>query len=167
MNTKMFTIAALLAATLLTGFLSTPMAYAGGDDDYNGGDISETNTEQELGQSNIGDSDSVNFNCGQQLINSPNIDQFCDNVETGDGTDGGGDGGDPTVECETCIAAFVAALGTTVDPAITAALGLFSCDGFTEAEVDALILSLEAIPLIDLALVADLEACLDLILAAV
>jgi hypothetical protein len=82
MNTKMFTIAALLAATLLTGFLSTPMAaYAGGDDDYNGGDISETNTEQRIIQENVGSGFATNFNCAQNLINSPNIVQECDDEE--------------------------------------------------------------------------------------
>jgi hypothetical protein len=170
MNTKIITIAALLAATLLTGFLSTPMAaYAGGDhddngrdhDDNNGGDISKTNTEQKLRQNNIGDSDSTNFNCGQNLINSPNVDQTCEALD-----EEGTDGGDPTVECEACLAAFVEAVGTT-NPLITAALSVFSCDGFTAEEADALIVSLEAIPLIDASAVADLEACLDAVLAAV
>ena len=102
MNTKMLTIAAILAAALLTGiFSATPLATYAEDDDHdeddydkdhddddngdrdngdrdNGdGDTSITNTEQALSQENTGSTNSTNFNCGQNLINSPNVDQSC------------------------------------------------------------------------------------------
>ena len=87
MKTNTLTIAAVLAATLLTGiFLATPMAaYAGSD-----GDESETNTEQNLKQKNVGSGDSTNFNCGQNLINSPRVEQECEAEEEID--DGGLEG---------------------------------------------------------------------------
>ena len=86
MKTKSITIAAVLAATLLTGiFSATPMAaYAGSD-----GDESETNTEQNLKQKNVGSGESTNFNCGQNLINSQ-TEQECEAEEEID--DGGLDG---------------------------------------------------------------------------
>ena len=89
----MLTIAAILAAALLTGiFSATPLATYAEDDDHdddydhdddngdgdNGsGDTSITNTEQALSQDNVGSNNSTNFNCGQNLINSPNVDQSC------------------------------------------------------------------------------------------
>ena len=78
MKTKLLAIAAVLAATLLTGiFSATPMAaYA-----VDGGDESETNTEQDIKQKNVGSGDSTNFNCGQNLINSPRVDQECEAEE--------------------------------------------------------------------------------------
>jgi hypothetical protein len=79
MKTKMLTIAAILAAALFTGiFSATPMAaYAG---NY-GGDESETNTEQKIRQENVGSGFAINFNCAQNLIDSPNIVQECDDEE--------------------------------------------------------------------------------------
>jgi hypothetical protein len=83
MNQKNIALAAIIAAALLTGIFSTttPMAaYAEDDhddddhddnDDYNGrdgGDESETNTEQELKQKNVGSGDSTNNNCGANAI---------------------------------------------------------------------------------------------------
>jgi hypothetical protein len=96
MNQKNIAIAAVLAAALLAGIFSatTPMAvYAEDDydddehdddereddrdgddderdnnDDYNGGDKSETNTEQDLRQSNDGSGSSTNNNCGANSI---------------------------------------------------------------------------------------------------
>jgi hypothetical protein len=118
MKTKMLTIAAILvtAAALTSMVSATPMAvYADKDyndedhdederdydkdhDDnekYNGdGDSSETNTEQKLKQENVGSGESTNFNCGQNLINSPRVEQECEaeeEVSDGDG-DGNGDG---------------------------------------------------------------------------
>ena len=114
----MLTIAAILvtAAALTSMVSATPMAvYADKDyndedhdederdydkdhDDnekYNGdGDSSETNTEQKLKQENVGSGESTNFNCGQNLINSPRVEQECEaeeEVSDGDG-DGDGDG---------------------------------------------------------------------------
>jgi hypothetical protein len=79
MKTKMLTMAAILAAALMTGiFSATPMAaYAG---NY-GEDSSDTNTEQKIKQKNVGSGDSINFNCAQNLIKSPNIVQECDDEE--------------------------------------------------------------------------------------
>ena len=64
MNQKMLTIAAIVTAAALTGiFSTTPMAaYA------DGGDESETSTDQSVKQKNVGSGDSTNFNCGQNLI---------------------------------------------------------------------------------------------------
>jgi hypothetical protein len=56
-------IAAILTVAALTGIFSiNPMAaYAEGDD---GGDSSETETEQKLKQKNVGSDESFNDNCG-------------------------------------------------------------------------------------------------------
>jgi hypothetical protein len=64
MNQKNIALAAIISAALLTGmFSTTPLAFA-----YDGGDESETNTEQELKQKNVGSGDSTNNNCGANLI---------------------------------------------------------------------------------------------------
>ena len=81
MNNKTIAFAAVLAATLVAGvFATTPMAaYAGGD--YDGGDSSETNTEQKIKQKNVGSGASTNFNCADNDINSGEIDvQLCGTV---------------------------------------------------------------------------------------
>jgi hypothetical protein len=64
MNQKMLATAAIVTAAALTGiFSTTPMAaYA------DGGDESETNTDQSVKQKNTGSGDSANFNCGENLI---------------------------------------------------------------------------------------------------
>ena len=56
-----------LAALLSVVAISTPMAFA---------DESETETEQELKQKNVGSGDSINENCGQNLIDSDST-QVC------------------------------------------------------------------------------------------
>ena len=61
MNQKTIAIAAVLAAAMLTGIFATPIAYA---------DESETETEQELKQSNVGSGKSTNENCGSNSIDS-------------------------------------------------------------------------------------------------
>ena len=61
MYKKSIAITAVLAALLSVVAISTPMAFA---------DESETETEQELKQKNVGSGDSVNENCGQNLIDS-------------------------------------------------------------------------------------------------
>ena len=61
MYKKSIAITAVLAALLSVVAISTPMAFA---------DESETETEQELKQKNVGSGESVNDNCGQNLINS-------------------------------------------------------------------------------------------------
>ena len=74
MNQKAIAIAAVVMAAALTGiFSTTPLAaYAGGD-----GDSSETSTDQSVKQKNTGSGDSVNSNCGQNLIKA-GADQECD-----------------------------------------------------------------------------------------
>jgi hypothetical protein len=81
MNTKLSTIAAIIAAAALTGILSpAPMTvYA---------DETETSTDQLLAQKNVGSGDAVNFNCAENLIKAGVDDQNCEF-----GEDGGGDGG--------------------------------------------------------------------------
>jgi hypothetical protein len=69
MNQKSFVIAALLAATALS-VISTPLAYAQ--------DTSETSTAQDVKQRNTGSGESVNFNCGENLIKAGVEDQECE-----------------------------------------------------------------------------------------
>ena len=68
MNQKSFVIAAILAATALP-VIATPLAYA---------DESATVTGQNVQQKNTGSGESVNSNCGQNLIKSGVEDQECD-----------------------------------------------------------------------------------------
>jgi hypothetical protein len=65
---KAFVFVAVLAAAALTGIFSTNTlaAYASTD----GGDESETNTEQEIKQKNVGSGESTNTNCAQNSIDS-------------------------------------------------------------------------------------------------
>ena len=58
----------------MTGIFSTvPMtAYADGDE-------SETDTDQDIKQKNVGSGDSVNFNCAQNLIKAGVSEQACGN----------------------------------------------------------------------------------------
>jgi hypothetical protein len=64
---KTIVIASVLMAAALTGIVSThPMAaYA-----FDGGDESETNTEQEIKQKNVGSGESTNNNCALNSIDS-------------------------------------------------------------------------------------------------
>ncbi len=62
---KTITIATVLMAAALTGIFSTS-AYATTD----GGDESETNTEQEIKQKNVGSGESTNNNCALNSIDS-------------------------------------------------------------------------------------------------
>ena len=65
MYKKSIAMTAVLAASILSVVaITTPFAYA-----Y-GGDSSETETEQEIKQKNVGSGESVNDNCGQNLIDS-------------------------------------------------------------------------------------------------
>jgi hypothetical protein len=59
---KILAIAAVLMAAALTGIFSTS-AYAQGDE-------SETNTDQSIAQKNVGSGESINNNCGANLIDS-------------------------------------------------------------------------------------------------
>jgi hypothetical protein len=65
---KSFVLVAVLTAAALTGiFSSTPMAaYAS----FSGGDESETNTEQEIKQKNVGSGESTNNNCALNSIDT-------------------------------------------------------------------------------------------------
>jgi hypothetical protein len=83
MNSKTLAITAVLAAALLTGIFttSTMAIYAERDhdehdddehdDEYKGGgDESETNTEQEIKQKNVGSGQSTNNNCALNSIDA-------------------------------------------------------------------------------------------------
>jgi hypothetical protein len=62
MYKKSIAMTVVLAASILSVIaISTPMAFA---------DESSTETEQELKQKNVGSGESVNDNCGQNLIDS-------------------------------------------------------------------------------------------------
>jgi anionic cell wall polymer biosynthesis LytR-Cps2A-Psr (LCP) family protein len=61
---KSFVLVAVLAAAALTGIFST-LAYA-----TDGGDESETNTEQEIKQKNFGSGESTNNNCALNSIDT-------------------------------------------------------------------------------------------------
>jgi anionic cell wall polymer biosynthesis LytR-Cps2A-Psr (LCP) family protein len=61
---KAITIATVLMAAALTGIFSTS-AYA-----TDGGDESETNTEQEIKQKNVGSGESTNNNCALNSIDT-------------------------------------------------------------------------------------------------
>jgi hypothetical protein len=81
MNNKMLTIGAVLAAALFAGvFATTPMAaYAAGD--YDGGDSSETNTEQSIKQKNVGSGASTNFNCADNDIDGATEDGLLEDID--------------------------------------------------------------------------------------
>ena len=68
MNQKSFVIAAILAAAALS-VIASPLAYA---------DESATVTGQNVQQKNTGSGESVNSNCGQNLIKAGVEDQECD-----------------------------------------------------------------------------------------
>ncbi|HEU4448201.1 MAG TPA: hypothetical protein VFR94_26260 [Nitrososphaeraceae archaeon] len=61
---KILAIGTVLMAAALTGIFSTS-AYA-----TNGGDESETNTEQEIKQKNVGSGESTNNNCALNSIDT-------------------------------------------------------------------------------------------------
>jgi hypothetical protein len=69
MNQKKFIIAAILAAAALS-VIATPLVYAQ--------DTSETNTDQDIKQKNVGSGESVNFNCAQNLYKAGVDEQECD-----------------------------------------------------------------------------------------
>ena len=78
-------IAAILAAAALS-VIASPLAYAQdtpeetlvpGEDPATG-DTSTTSTDQDVKQKNVGSGDSVNFNCGENLIKAGVEDQECD-----------------------------------------------------------------------------------------
>jgi hypothetical protein len=62
MNQKTIAIAAVLVAAALMAVVSTAPIAAFAE--FKGGDESETNTEQDLKQKNVGSGDSTNINCG-------------------------------------------------------------------------------------------------------
>jgi hypothetical protein len=61
MNQRTIAIAAVLMAAALTAIFTTPLAYA---------DESETSTDQEVKQKNVGSGDSNNNNCAENQIDS-------------------------------------------------------------------------------------------------
>jgi hypothetical protein len=78
MNQKTIAMAAVLAAAMIAGIFATPMAYA---------DESETSTEQELKQKNVGSGASTNTNCGSNTINSAIAITLCPGADVDIGTD--------------------------------------------------------------------------------
>lgn len=79
MNQKMLAIAAVLTTAALTGLVATtPVAYA---------DESETETEQELKQENLGSGESTNENCGSNSIDGFLGLTICGEVEIGEEAD--------------------------------------------------------------------------------
>jgi hypothetical protein len=79
MNQKSFIIAAILAAAALS-VIATPLAYAQDtpEEGPRTGDTSTTSTDQDVKQKNVGSGDSVNFNCGENLIKAGAEEQECD-----------------------------------------------------------------------------------------
>jgi hypothetical protein len=67
---KAFVLVAVLTAAALTGIVSstTLPVYA-----FEGGDESETNTEQEIKQKNVGSGESINTNCATNSIDSIDV----------------------------------------------------------------------------------------------
>jgi hypothetical protein len=75
MYKKSIAMTAVLAASILSVVaITTPMAFA---------DESETETEQELKQKNVGSGESVNNNCGQNVIDSLAAAPTCATVTAG------------------------------------------------------------------------------------
>ena len=81
MNQYTIAIAAVLAAAMIAGIFATPLAYA---------DESETSTEQELKQKNVGSGESTNDNCGTNSIDSGLALAICGEIEIGADGDGFG-----------------------------------------------------------------------------
>ena len=66
---------------MIAGIFATPLAYA---------DESETSTEQELKQKNVGSGESTNDNCGTNSIDSGLALAICGEIEIGADGDGFG-----------------------------------------------------------------------------
>jgi hypothetical protein len=148
------TIAAITMAALLgTGIFTTTSVYAGdGENRRNGGDSSETNTEQKLRQENFGDG--TNTNCGQNLIDSSGI--VC--VPT----PGTGDGGDGIIaECEACFDS----LTPTQLSALLLIIGSLDVCASLDAEVIASIQTALATVQVDATVIAQIIACLNALVA--
>ena len=75
---KTLVIATVLMAAALTGIFSAHPMAAYADRDYDGGDSSETNTEQKIKQKNIGGDASTNFNCADNSIDGATEDGLLD-----------------------------------------------------------------------------------------
>jgi hypothetical protein len=76
MNQSMLTIAAVMAAAALTGIFVTAPALVYADE-------TETSTDQSVKQKNTGSGDSLNFNCGQNLIKAGVGEQACGQEDEG------------------------------------------------------------------------------------
>jgi hypothetical protein len=68
MNQRITAIAAVLMAAALTATFATPLVYA---------DESETSTDQEIKQKNVGSGFSNNNNCAENQIESDTSDNDC------------------------------------------------------------------------------------------
>jgi hypothetical protein len=76
---SIFMVAAIIAVGALVSYALPTQVFA-----YDGGDESETNTEQKLKQKNVGSGESTNFNCGENSIDSGLIDaQICGTLDIG------------------------------------------------------------------------------------
>lgn len=73
----LLTLTAILTAAALTGVFTTSV-YA-----TDGGDESETNTQQVLKQKNVGSGESTNFNCGENDIDTLLPIQACGQIDLG------------------------------------------------------------------------------------
>jgi hypothetical protein len=72
-ESKNYSNSSSLNGAALTGlFATSPLAYA------EGGDESETSTDQSVKQKNTGSGDSANYNCGQNLIEAGVDEQECE-----------------------------------------------------------------------------------------
>jgi hypothetical protein len=191
-NKTILTMAFLLTGILLTATMSIVPAIAerDHDDDYKDRDGKDgrdgDGKDSKYGDGNkqkvednsagaLNDCDTIKNEIEDNTFENINeciaiaaTDESVVNDGNGDG-DGDGNGDGNGVEgCDECIEAFLEALD--LDPAgdalVTAALTVFGdCeDEFTEADVETLATTLNAIPLIDLDLVVDLEECLDALL---
>jgi hypothetical protein len=73
-----FMVAAIIAVGALVSYALPTQVFA-----YDGGDESETNTEQKLKQKNVGSGESTNFNCGENNIEATIPIQACGTVDLG------------------------------------------------------------------------------------
>jgi anionic cell wall polymer biosynthesis LytR-Cps2A-Psr (LCP) family protein len=80
MKTFIAIAAVLTAAALMAIVSTTPMAAFA---EFKGGDESETNTEQNLKQKNVGSGSSTNLNCGTNNIDTTASITTCPTVEVG------------------------------------------------------------------------------------
>jgi hypothetical protein len=79
-----FMVATIFAVGALVSYALPTQVFA-----YDGGDESETNTQQVLKQKNVGSGESTNFNCGENNIEATVPIQACGTLALELGGDGG------------------------------------------------------------------------------